>query len=78
MFEEDEPVAARGEVEVQFKEGVGEEKRVPSLADAACSEESRCREEGNDSVQKLLRELAPYPAVHPWSVVVSSSGSGGG
>ena len=75
VLEEHEPVAAWGHLEVQFKEGVGEEKAIPSLADTASSEESRWRKERYDTVKKPLRELAPYPAVHPWSAV-GACGSG--
>lgn len=57
-----------GELEVQLKEGIGEQETIPSLADTPDSEEGRWREKGDNAVEKLTWESAPYPRVHPWII----------
>lgn len=54
------------ELEVQLKEGIGEQETIPSLADAAASKEGKRRKKGDHPIEKLARESTPYSRVHPW------------
>lgn len=68
MLEEDEPVATRGHLQVQFEEVLREHKAVPSLTHTSGTEEGRWGKEGDHTIEKPLRKSAPDPAVHPRTI----------
>lgn len=67
VLEEEEPMAARRYLEVQFKKGVGEQQSIPSLAHTSSSKKGRWWKKGDDTVEQPVWELTPYPTIHPWT-----------
>ena len=70
MLKEQEPMAAGGYLEVQFKKAAGKQEAIPSLTNCSCSEKRWRWEEGNHPVDQPLWELTPYPTVHPWIIII--------
>lgn len=67
VLEEDETMAVRGYLKAEFKEGVGEQEPIPSLANRTGSEEGGWWKKCDHAIDQALRKLAPYSSVHPWT-----------
>lgn len=61
------------DIEVELKEGVGEQEAVPSPTDTSRSEEGWRWEKGDNAVDNPSWELPPDPRVHPWLIMIRST-----
>jgi hypothetical protein len=58
-------MAAWGYLDIEFKKIVGEQETIPSLADTTSSKKGWRWKKGDYTINQRLRELTPYPGVHP-------------